>query len=122
MEYTSTLRRESATLPGVSFTIARMSLGRRLELAQQIREIGLKAEFLSASTDPRDQVDLAVIERKIECLYLQWGLVTVDGLLIDGEPATRQSLIERGPETLTNEILTCLRGEIALSEEERKNS
>jgi hypothetical protein len=122
MEHTSSVTRESAKLAGVKFTVARVSLGRRLELAQQIREMGLKAEFLSASPDAHDQVELAVIERRIECLYLRWGLVSVEGLTIDGEPATKESLIERGPEVLTDEILSCIRGEISLSEAERKNS
>jgi hypothetical protein len=48
--------------------------------------------------------------------------VSVEGLTIDGKPATKESLIERGPEILTDEILNCVRNEISLAEPERKNS
>ena len=31
-------------------------------------------------------------------MYLAWGLVNIEGLTIDGEPATAERLIERGPD------------------------
>ena len=46
VEYESQLRCESKSLPGVSFIIRRMSFGRRIELADEIRESSKRVEFL----------------------------------------------------------------------------
>ena len=45
----------------------------------------------------------------------------VDGLEIDGEPATPASLVERGPEELFREALAAVKAECGLSDEQRKN-
>jgi hypothetical protein len=42
-------------------------------------------------------------------------------LEIDGEMATPETLIEKGPANLAAEILGRIRGECGLSESERKN-
>jgi len=121
MEFESTVRKQSTRYPGVEFVIARMSLGRRIALGERIREAGLKGEFLAASDRAADQVEVAVLHRQIEKIYLEWGLLSVHGLRIDAQNASPQSLIERGPEDLTGEILTAIRAELQLSEAERKN-
>jgi hypothetical protein len=97
-----------------------MSLGRRIELARRIREIGKRLEFLEAG-DAREKLEAAVLAGEIERAYLEWGLEAVEGLTIDGELATPVVLIERGPAALAAEVLRRIQAECGLSEDERKN-
>jgi hypothetical protein len=110
---------ESAT--GVRFGVARISFGRRIELARRIREIGRKIEFLQAGTDGREKLEAALLGAEIDQAYVEWGLVGIEGLRIDGESATPAMLVERGPVKLAAEILARIKAECALSEDERKN-
>ena len=48
MNYESILERESETTPGVTFVLAKMSFGRRVELTRRLREIAQRVEFLEA--------------------------------------------------------------------------
>src|SRR5450432_1448956 len=96
---------DSATQVGVRFRIRRVSLGRRIELARRIRELGRRIEFLQASGAPGEQIEATLLKGEIERVYLEWGLEQVDGLEIDGEAATPDSLIECGPIELAEEIL-----------------
>ena len=61
-----------------------MSLGRRIELARRIREMGRKAEFLEAGGDVREKLEAAVLQGEMDRVYLEWGLEAVEGLEIDG--------------------------------------
>jgi hypothetical protein len=106
---------------GVRYRIARISLGRRIELARRIREIGRKAEFLEAGDDVRDKLEAAVLQGEIDRVFLEWGLEAVEGLEIDAEAATPTVLIERGPLALAMEIVGRIRAECGLNETERKN-
>jgi hypothetical protein len=54
-------------------------------------------------------------------VYVSWGLAGVEGLEIDGQPASVDLLLEAGPESLVSEALALIRREAGLSEEERKN-
>ena len=121
MEYTSRVHKQSKSCAGVEFTVARLSLARRIELGQRIREIGFKHDFLAASKNVMDQIDAGLLQRKIDRTYLEWGLLGIKGLKIDGADATPGSLIEYGPEDLVKEILAAIRVELQLSEEELKN-
>jgi hypothetical protein len=112
---------DAETHTGVRYRIARMSLGRRIELARRIREAGRSLEFLEAGNDVREKLEAAVLQGEIDRVYLEWGLEAVEGLEIDGEAATPDSLIERGPANLAAEILKRIRNECGLSENERKN-
>ena len=112
---------DSKTRGGVRFRIARMSVARRIELARRIREAGRGLEFLEAGSDVREKLDAAVLKGEIDRAYLAWGLEEIEGLEIDGETATTQLLIERGPADLAAEILVAIRSECGLSEAERKN-
>ena len=120
-EHTSGSWQEARSLSGVRYRIARLSLGRRIELARRIREIGRKVEFLAGGGDPREKLAAAVLAGEIERAYLEWGLLEVDGLAIDGEPASPESLIEKGPMELAAEIVERIKAECGLSESERKN-
>jgi len=106
---------------GVRYAIARLTFGRRLDLARRIREIGRKAEFLAAGTDAREKLEAAVVGAEVDRAYLEWGLLAVEGLTIDGEPATPQAVVDKGPLELATEILGRVKSECGLSEIERKN-
>jgi hypothetical protein len=119
-DYKSSGRFDSKTFSGVRYTIRRISLGRRIELTRQARELTIKNEFLRAG-DATDQLEAAFSELLVRRMYLEWGLVSVEGLRIDGRPATPQSMAAHGPELLADEIIESLRSELGLTEEERKN-
>jgi len=86
-----------------------------------VRELGQKCEFLKAGSSWDDQVQAALISQEMDRLYLQWGLVEVHGLRIDGEEAGPELVISKGPETLTQEMVAAVKAECHLSEAERKN-
>jgi hypothetical protein len=121
IEYASTRTIESEAFPGVTYTIYRMSFGRRVELTKRIRELGQKIEFLEAGSDVRDKIEAAFLAHQIEKLYLEWGLREVRGLVIDGHEAGPAELIESGPEELCREIVSAIKAECGLTESERKN-
>jgi len=112
---------DAETCSGVRFKVARISVGRRIELARRIREIGRKVEFLEAGQDPREKLEAAVLAAEIDRVYLEWGLEEVQGLEIDGEAATPAALIEKGPLDLAKEMLAQIKRECGLSEDQRKN-
>jgi hypothetical protein len=105
----------------VRYTIARVSFGRRIELARRIREIGRKMEYLEAASDVREKLEATVLAAEIDRAYLEWGLMSVEGLDIDGAAATPATLIETGPVDLAAEILARIKAECGLTEDERKN-
>jgi hypothetical protein len=112
---------EAEAMPGVRYAIARISFGRRIELARRIREIGRKLEFLEAGSDVREKLEAAVVAAEIDRAYLEWGLSGIEGLTIDGETATPGTLIDKGPMELAAEILARVKAECGLTEDERKN-
>ncbi len=119
--YESLTWHKSATVDGVRFATRRVSLGQRIELTRNVRELSLKYEFLKAG-EPSDQVEASLSDLLVRKLYLDWGLAELSGLRIDGEPATVEKLIEKGPDTLSSEIVDRIKADFELSEEERKNS
>jgi hypothetical protein len=119
--YESVVKMRSKMMPGITFEIKRVSFGRRMELARRVREISQRAEFLEAGGQLQEKIEASLLRQEIEATYLQWGLSRLDGLTIDGEPANAERLIEKGPEELTREIVTAIKGQCGLSEEERKN-
>lgn len=121
VRYDSTIRCASTAIAGVSYTIRRMSMGRRIKLAEAIRDLAQEFEFREAGDGPEDQVEAAVLAARINRSYLQWGLVELSGLLVDGEPPTPDILFERGPEALLQEIAVRVKAECGLKEDERKN-
>ena len=120
-QHDSLLWFDAETQPGVRFRIRRVSLGRRIELARRLREVGRKIEFLEASGSPAEQIEATVLKGEIERTYLEWGLDQIECLEIDGEGATPESLIDRGPLDLAQEILGRIKAECGLGEAERKN-
>jgi len=120
-EYRSTIAKMSETMAGVSFTIRRMSYGRRAELLRHLREAGKKVEYLEAGDTLADKVEANLAGAAIDSIYLRWGLESVSGLTIDGEDATAETLLDRGPEAFSREVIAAIKAECGLSKEERKN-
>jgi hypothetical protein len=121
VRYESTVSIASKAAPGVNFTIHRISFGRRMELSRRVREITRKAEFLEASTELHEKIEANILAQEIDAMYLEWGLVRLNGLIIDGESASAARLLEKGPEEVAREIVGAIKEQCGLSTAERKN-
>jgi hypothetical protein len=111
----------SASQPGVEFVIARMTFGRRIELMRRVRDLAARLEYFEAGQDAKNGMEASLLGAEIDRIYVLWGVEEIRGLELDHEPATVESLIDRGPEELFLEALTAVRVECGLSETERKN-
>ena len=121
MQYESTIELCSIWAPGVSYRIERMSFGRRLELVKHVRELLARQEFHAGGDSPLDKVDASALSLEIDRLYWNWGLLSLEGLMIGNEQATKQTLLDSGPEPLVREIVEAIKRECGLTEDERKN-
>lgn len=119
--YSSFTRFESETLPGVVVTIRRMSLGRRMELARELRTLGARLEFEEAGSRVSDRIEAALTAAEIDAIYLGWGLASIDGLTLDGEYPSRDEVIAKAPDAFVREVVDRIKAECGLSGEERKN-
>jgi hypothetical protein len=120
-QYESVISIESKAVRGVRFAIHRISFGRRMELSRRVRELSRKAEFLEAGTELHEKIEASILAQEIDAMYIHWGLLSIEGLIIDGEPATAVRLLEKGPEELTREVVSAIKEQWGLSETERKN-
>jgi hypothetical protein len=111
---------ESKTLEGVRFAVREPSLANRIELTSQLHELTLKNEFLAGGKELQ-QLELVLAEMLVQKALVEWGLIEIQGILVDGKLPTTANLIESGPEQLVAEIAACVRARCGLSEEERKN-
>jgi hypothetical protein len=121
MEYTSFETIDSTVALGVSYAVAKMSFGRRVELMRRIRELASRKEFVEAGDTPNEKMEAALLASEIDRIYLLWGLKEITGLELDGLPATPESLAASGPEELFREALAAVKQQCGLSEAERKN-
>ena len=121
VHYDSALVIDSKSLAGVRFAIYRVSFGRRMELSRKVREITRKAVFLEASTELHEKIEANILAQEIDAMYLEWGLIRIDGLMIDGEAATASQLLAQGPDALAREIVETIKEQCGLLETERKN-
>jgi hypothetical protein len=121
MTYESMLTVDSRAVSGVTYTIARVSFERRMDLMRRIRELARRMEFLEAGQEPADKMDGALLRAEIDRTYVLWGLRGISGLELDGKPATPELLVEAGPEDLFREALAAIRAEAGLTDAERKN-
>jgi hypothetical protein len=81
----------------------------------------MKHEFLTCG-DASSQLEAALSDLLVAKVYIEWGLETIEGLSINGQPATAELLVADGPEDLTEEIVHTIQAEGALTDDERKNS
>jgi hypothetical protein len=121
MEYESLVHCESPGFAGVTYKVRRLSFARRLDLLSRLRALAPRLEFERAGKDAKGRVEAALIEGEINRAYIDWGLEGLDGLLLDGVPATPAALFERGPEGLCREIAERIRAECFLTAGQRKN-
>ncbi|MBI5280515.1 MAG: hypothetical protein HY858_02445 [Candidatus Solibacter usitatus] len=112
---------ESQSVPGVRLRVARLSLAGRAEIARRVRSLLAELEYKAAGESAEDRLEAAVLEARIDQTYVEWGLLEVSGLEIDGAPATVGALVERGPESLAQEAARLVRRQCGLTEDERKN-
>src|SRR5215472_1941859 len=117
MNYESCLEKESSTMLGVTFVLAKMSFGRRLELMRRLREVAQKVEFHEAG-DAREKIEAALLNSEIDRLYVTWGLKEVRGLELDGQPATPELMAAIGPEELFREAVSAVKSECGLTDAE----
>lgn len=111
----------SEAIPGVELMISRMSFSRRLELMRRVRDLAGKIEYFDAGRDEKNRMEASLLGAQMDRLYVEWGLEGVTGLSLDGEPATPETLLDRGPEAVVQEALAAIKAECGLSETERKN-
>lgn len=116
----STVTVDSTTMPGVRYRLFRMSLGRRNALIRSVRELAQRMDFHAAG-GLEERLESGALALDIDAAYLRWGLAGIEGLRIDGEEASAELLISRGPEALAREIAGAIKRECALGEAERKN-
>ena len=121
VDYASSRTVESQKVPGVRFTVLKMSFGRRTELMGRVRELARRAEFLAAGESAGERMDAALARAQIDRLYVSWGLQAIVGLKVDGVEATPEILADAGPEELFREAVGLVRRETGLDEAERKN-
>ena len=121
VSYESVLTIESKVMPRVKFVVNRISFGRRMELSRRVREITQKVEFLEAGSELDEKIEAGILAQEVDAMYLRWALVEVENLEIDGEPATAEHLLDRGPDDLAREIVGAIKEQCGLNEAERKN-
>jgi hypothetical protein len=121
MIYQSTFVAPSGIVPGVSFTIRRVSVVRRLALLREIRELCARLDFYRAGEGLEDKLDASIASSEIEALYVRWGITRIDGLTIDGLEVTPDFFVDCGPEDLVREAASLVRAQLGLTEQERKN-
>lgn len=81
-------------------------------------------------TYPTDKLAALIDARREQSTYdfsvltpamIRFFLLKIDGLEIDGEPATVESLIKDGPDDLYREIAQAIAAELGLTNEEKEN-
>ena len=97
-----------------------MSFKRRMELGNKIRELAKRWAFTSAGEGAEDRIEASILACEIEQLYIDWGLLDIYGLTVDGEPATAALVVQRGPDDLAHEIAAEIKLHCGLTEDERK--
>jgi hypothetical protein len=121
----------------VSFTVHKLTEGRRLKIRLSLAEPNRRLRDLMAEKEaaegkpPAEQLAIYtrvladmqdVIDDQITPVWVRGLLVSIDGLTINGEPATVEALIEEGPRDLYREIAGVIGKEVGLTEKERGES
>ena len=121
ISHASTFQVQSELHPNVVFTLRRITFSRRLELLKRLHPLVARHEHAAAGSSISEQVVTGISTAEIEQMYLDWGLVSITGLEIDGQACTPDTLVAQGPEDLCREVLDHIRRECGLTEDERKN-
>lgn len=126
---------ESATYPGVKFTVRILNDIQRARRDAKLLDVRARINELqdrwAVAKDKGDgAIELLKIndeaallsQSQLKPAYIRAGLVSVEGIEIDGVPATVETLIESGPVELVNEIYDACVKASGLGAEETKNS
>ena len=120
--YESAVWRDSRLWPGVKFRVLRMSLIRRHRLMQELKSLASEEAFhRAAPQEEGGEISAAELQTRIDEMVIRTALLGIKGLSIDGHPATVESIINSGPESLAREIAEAVAEESFLHEDERKN-
>lgn len=144
MDFSTTITHESQALPGVSFTVRRLNVIERAKrdakmLPARSRYSDILDRMRTLSVDPdaddyksapgkENQFNAAwselihVENGEIRPAYIRAGLVSVDGLTIDGAAPTVEAFLAGAPDPLIIEVFAACRAASDLQEELRKNS
>jgi hypothetical protein len=98
-----------------------MSLMRRHRLMRELKPVASEEAFHRAHQEAASDISAAELQCRIDERVIRAALIRIEGLSIDGEPGTVESLIESGPESLVREVSEAIAEESSLSEDERKN-
>ena len=53
-------------MPGVSFAIARMTFGRRLELMKRVRDLAARIEYFDAGRDEKNRMEASLLGAEMD--------------------------------------------------------
>jgi hypothetical protein len=99
-----------------------MSLIRRHRMMQELKSLASEEAFHRAAPEEAgSEISAAAAQARIDELVIRTALIEIKGLSIDGQPATVESLMKDGPESLAREIAEAIAEESSLNEIERKN-
>lgn len=121
VRWESSVWRASARMPGVRFRVRRPSLSARGELTRRVRGLLEELAFQAAGETPSEKLAAVQLQVEADRTYIEWGVLELEGLELDGSPATVASCVESGPELLCREMAEAVREELTLNELERKN-
>ncbi|HRJ20541.1 MAG TPA: hypothetical protein PLF84_15935 [Bryobacteraceae bacterium] len=121
VQWESAFWRASEEMPAVRYRVRRASLARRAELTRRVRGLVEELACRAAGEGAVERLAAAELELEADRIYVEWGVLELAGLVIDGEAASVGAVVEKGPEGLCREMAAAVRSELTLSEGERKN-
>lgn len=151
MNFETKVKIESKTCEGVTFTIHRLTEGKRIEITRkllsafsEIEKLRVEAAqkyqqlrpFIAAGDQPGNELDTVALAEvqiirdridgieadQIMPIFVEELLVEVNGLTIDGVNADKEATIKNGPRELYQEIVEAINEERGLTPTESGNS
>jgi len=98
-----------------------MSLLRRQRLMQELGTLAQEVAFQKANGDVAGDIPATELQTRIDEKVMRTALLEIEGLKIDGQAATPESVIASGPVSLSREIAEAIAEESSLSGNARKN-
>ena len=149
MNLTGTITHQSEALPGVSFTVRRLNYIARAERDLSMLEDRARINAIIRRMEPLcdggkierdddgrvsnitkgrehefrplDNEHAMIHQNRIVPAYIRAGLLSVEGIEIEGAVATVESLLKHAPDALLDEVFAACYAASDLSEAQRKN-